>query len=254
MQREVPEPGAPPNPRPNLPGGLWSRHRRSRFVAAVVLMATFASQSFRVHAQPDGVSRFVVVLDAAHGGDDSGARLENQAEKTYTLALSVKLRSLLAARGFTVVTTRESDVSVDADRRAAIANHASAQACLILHAAESGSGVHLYASTLAPTDPARLLPWKTAQSASVTRSLSFAGVLNSALSHASIPVTLGRIGLAPLDSMACPAVAVEIAPDRGSDASRPAQLDDPDYQSRVTQALAAALVEWRSQPREGGQP
>ena len=78
--------------------------------------------------------RFVVVLDAAHGGDDPGARLSNgQQEKAYTLALSVRLRSLLMARGIAVVTTRESDTTVDADRRAEIANHANAQACLSLH-------------------------------------------------------------------------------------------------------------------------
>src|SRR5580704_16557335 len=46
--------------------------------------------------------RFVVLLDAAHGGDDPGGRLTNQAEKDFTLALSVRLRSLLAARGFQV--------------------------------------------------------------------------------------------------------------------------------------------------------
>jgi N-acetylmuramoyl-L-alanine amidase len=50
----------------------------------------------------------VVVLDAAHGGDDTGGHLaNNQLEKAYTLAFSVRLRSLLAARGIQVVTTRE---------------------------------------------------------------------------------------------------------------------------------------------------
>ena len=93
----------------------------------------------------------MVVLDAAHGGDDAGARLSNgQPEKAYTLALSVRLRSLLMARGIAVVTTRESDTTVNADRRAEIANRANAQACLSLHASESGSGVHLFVSSLAP--------------------------------------------------------------------------------------------------------
>ena len=58
--------------------------------------------------------RFVVVLDAAHGGDDPGGHLSNgQPEKAFTLALSVRLRSLLTARGIQVVTTRESDTAVD---------------------------------------------------------------------------------------------------------------------------------------------
>ncbi|MGA9062124.1 MAG: N-acetylmuramoyl-L-alanine amidase [Terracidiphilus sp.] len=199
-----------------------------------------------------------MVLDAAHGGDDPGARLGSEAEKAYTLALSVRLRSLLMARGFDVVTTRESDATVDADRRAGIANHADAQACLSLHAAESGSGVHLFISSLAPAGGARFLPWKTAQAAFVTRSLSLAGMLNSALSHASVAVTLGRTALPGIDSMTCPAVAVEVAPERSSqrssDAQGSASLDDPDYQARVAEALAAALVEWRADERGERQP
>ena len=67
-----------------------------------------------LQAPPAPATRFVVVLDAAHGGDDAGGRLSNgQPEKAFTLALSVRLRSLLAARGIQVVTTRESDVAVD---------------------------------------------------------------------------------------------------------------------------------------------
>jgi N-acetylmuramoyl-L-alanine amidase len=196
----------------------------------------------------------VVLLDAAHGGDDPGANLGGETEKSFTLAFSVRLRSLLSARGFTVVTTRDSDAGVDPDRRADIADHANPQACLTLHASEIGSGAHLFVSSLAPIQDTRFLPWKTAQAAWVLRSLTLAGLVNSALSHASVPVTLGRTALPAIDSMTCPAVAVEIAPDRSQDAQAPVGLDNADYQARFADALAAALVEWRSQAREGRQP
>ena len=206
---------------------------------------------------PAAAPRFVVVLDAAHGGDDAGARLGSEAEKAYTLALSIRLRSLLMARGFGVVTTRESDTTLEPGSRAQIANHANAQACISLHATESGSGVHLFVSSLAPVQnahfDARFLPWKTAQAAWIMRSLSFAGVVNSALSHATVHVTLGRTALPGIDSMTCPAVAIEVAPEQSTDAQGPASLDDPDYQASVMDALAAALVEWRSQAREASQ-
>jgi N-acetylmuramoyl-L-alanine amidase len=196
-------------------------------------------------------ARFVVVLDAAHGGDDTGGRLENnQPEKAFTLALSVRLRSLLAARGIAVVTTRESDTSVEPNRRAEIANRSQAQACLLLHATESGSGVHLFASSLAPASPAHFIAWKTAQAGWVTRSLALAGVLNSALSHAGMGVVLGRTSLAAMDSMSCPAVAVEIAPERNADKKITAGLADPVYQARVATALAAALLDWRSEAHQ----
>jgi N-acetylmuramoyl-L-alanine amidase len=192
----------------------------------------------------------VVVLDAAHGGDDSGGKLDSQAEKDFTLALSVRLRSLLAARGFQVVTTRESDSTVDLSRRAEIANHANAQACLSIHASETGSGVHLFASSLPPATPTRIPAWKTAQAAWVTRSLALAGDLNSALQHAGISVTLGRTALPAVDSMTCPAVAIEVVPDHAPVDTAKTGQDDAAYQARVAEALAAALLEWKTEARQ----
>ena len=231
--------------------GATNQNLQRLFRAAATVVAMSACAATFAQAPP--AARFVVVLDAAHGGDDAGANLGSEAEKAYTLAFSVRLRSLLMARGFSVVTTRESDDAVEPDHRAEIANHANAQACLSLHAAESGSGVHLFVSSLAPVQDAHFLAWKTAQAAWILRSLSLAGVVNSALSHATVPVTLGRTSLPGIDSMTCPAVAIEIAPDRSPDSGDSAGLDDPDYQARVADALAAALVEWRSQAPEGGQ-
>jgi len=197
--------------------------------------------------------RLTVVLDAAHGGDDAGGHSSNWMEKNFTLALSVRLRSLLAARGIAVVTTRESDITLDTEHRDEIANHARAQACISLHATLTGTGVHIFAPSLAPAAPTHFLPWKTAQAAFVSRSVALEGMLNSALQHAGAAVTVGRVALPILDSMTCPAVAVEVAPERGADRSADQSpsdsLNDPGYQSRVAEALAAGLVEWQS---EGG--
>ena len=229
---------------------MAGKHRRrslSGSLAALLTLFTFLPAP----AQAPSTQKFVVVLDAAHGGDDLGARLGNQSEKDYTLALSVKLRSLLMARGISVVTTRESGADVDADRRAEIANRANAAACLNLHAAlvnsKSGPAVHLFISSLPPAADARFVPWRRAQSAWLRRSTELAGVLNSALTHAGITVTLGQTALPAIDSMACPAVAVEIAPQRQTDA---ASADDAGFEAKVAEALAAALVEWRA---DGGQ-
>lgn len=202
-------------------------------------------------AQTPSASRFVVVLDAAHGGDDTGAHLnDGQMEKSATLALSVRLRSLLGARGIQVVTTREADQSLTPEQRATIANHAVAQACLTLHVAESGFGVHLFTSSLNPIVPTRFMAWKTAQGAYVTRSLALAGVLNSTLSKAGATVTLGRTSLPGIDSMTCPAVAIELAPERDADKKTTAEPDNPDYQARVAAMLATALLEWRTEAHQ----
>jgi len=258
-----------------------------RFFAAAMLMGLLAHAGSA--QSPVSNQKFVVVLDAAHGGDDSGGQVGASgggtavSEKTMTLALSVRLRSLLTARGFTVVTTREGNVNVTADARAQIVNHGTAatngsSACLSLHASASGSGVHIFVSSLAPALPARFLPWKTAQSAYIDRSLRLAGIVNSALEHTSvagggsvngaeagtvgtgtgpIPATLGRATLPGVDSMTCPAVAIEMAPIRGADRKVVTDVTDPAYQTQLVEALAAAMLEWKTDletdsPRAGG--
>ena len=88
--------------------------------------------------------RNIIILDPAHGGPDAGARLANGAqEKDVTLAFSARLRTLLAAAGFTVLSTRDSDPSalLTTDQRASVANHARPLACLINRPLEEIEGV-----------------------------------------------------------------------------------------------------------------
>jgi N-acetylmuramoyl-L-alanine amidase len=240
--------------------GKWLGNLKHSF-AILGLSITLSVSSFAQNPTPSSSAppqaRFVVVLDAAHGGDDTGAHLDSgQLEKSANLALSVRLRSLLAARGIQVVTTRETDVSINLDQRAAIANHANAALCMSLHASESGVGVHLFASSLPPEALRRFMPWKTAQAPWVARSLALAGAVNSALTHAGFTVTLGRIPLPGIESMTCPAIAIEISPLRDAENKISAEPDNPDYQVKVAGALAAAVLEWRSDPNrtEGRQP
>jgi N-acetylmuramoyl-L-alanine amidase len=195
--------------------------------------------------------RFVVLLDPAHGGSETGARLNDRLlEKDVVLTLSVRLRSALNSRGIQVVGTRESDVLLAPLNRAEVANHAGAAACIIIHATATGTGVHLFTSSLARTASARFLPWQTAQSGSVAQSLRLSSEINSAMAHAEIPVALGETSLQPLDSFACPAVAVEVAPLLAVNGSEPVALSDPAYQKRIVDALAAALLQWRDDWRQ----
>ncbi len=70
------------------------------------------------------------------------------------------------------------------------------------------------------------------------------------MAHAEVPVSLGRTSLQPLDSFACPAVAVEIAPLSAAGGSQPAALSDASYQARVVDALAGAIQQWREDWRQ----
>jgi N-acetylmuramoyl-L-alanine amidase len=196
-------------------------------------------------ARPPG-SRFLVVLDPAHGGADTGAMLNaTTAEKSFTLALALALRALLNAHGIRSILTRDSDIALDDTARATIANRSHAAACIVLHASSTGNGVHMFTSSLPPaavSDRRRaFLPWQTAQAAYETSSLRLESDVDAALAQQHIPALPARTSLMPLDSMTCPAVAIEIAP---LDANTP--VGDAGYQQKIVDALDAALVAWRS--------
>jgi N-acetylmuramoyl-L-alanine amidase len=76
---------------------------------------------------------------------------------------------------------------------------------------------------------------------------SVAGVADSGGSDAGpIPATLGRASLPGMDSMTCPALAIEVAPIRGADRKVVTEVTDPQYQTQVVESLAAALLEWKT--------
>jgi N-acetylmuramoyl-L-alanine amidase len=201
------------------------------------------------------INRTVIVLDPAHGGADNGARLSDSIlEKDVDLAFAFKLRSLLQARGFTVVLTRDSDSPVQSndpgaqltlDTRAGLANHARAAACLLIHATGSGAGVHLYHSELtAAPGEATSLPWLTAQAAWVDQSAALAQKISQALTRGSIPLVSSAASVRPVDSLTCPALVLELAPKDSGDAST---IIDSDYQQTVAEAISGALVFWKNQ-------
>jgi N-acetylmuramoyl-L-alanine amidase len=195
--------------------------------------------------------RFVVVVDAAHGGSDTGARTSGGIlEKDITLSLSARLRSTLRAHGIEVVMTRQSDMDLLPVNRAETANRTQGAACLVIHATATGSGVHLFTSSLSPAANERFMPWQTAQSAYVTQSLKLESEIDSALAHAEIPVSLGRASVEPMDSITCPEVAVEIAPLVGGHVTEARPITDVSYQKSVVDAVTAALEQWRSDWRQ----
>src|SRR6185436_5638432 len=98
----------------------------------------------------------VVVIDAGHGGKDSGTKscINNEYEKHYTLDWARRLERLLAQQGWKVVLTRTNDETLPLPSRVAIAEQVRADLFLSLHF-NSGpgngelSGVETYC--LAPT-------------------------------------------------------------------------------------------------------
>jgi N-acetylmuramoyl-L-alanine amidase len=236
----------PPNPLP-------------RPLPKLALTAALAFAGIILHAQ----NRNLIVLDPAHGGQDAGPNLNGQPEKAITLALATNLKSNLTALGFTVVSTRETDLPDSApllttDQRAGTANHLRPIACLIIHAASSGSGVHLITSSLpqsdVPHEVGAAIPWETLQDDYIDRSQRLANDLGLALVHAKIPALLVRATLRPLDNLTCPALAIEVAPLPGNPRLIP--VTDSGYQQRLADTIAGALLTWRdaTSPRPAPKP
>jgi len=98
--------------------------RRNLFPVLVAgLLATFLACSSYAATSSDDSSPTTVVIDAGHGGyDRGGIPGQRVSEKDMTLDVARRLRSVLAASGYRVVMTRDSDVFVPLGVRTAIAN------------------------------------------------------------------------------------------------------------------------------------
>ena len=81
----------------------------------------------------------VVVVDAGHGGHDSGALGPDNAEKDLTLAAAQALKSRLERTGlYRVILTRDSDVFIPLETRVKIARDGGADLFISLHADSAG--------------------------------------------------------------------------------------------------------------------
>lgn len=111
------------------------------------LLVTF-SEGFTPTAPVDPEQK-TVVLDAGHGGSDSGAFYEGIAEKDINLAVAKKVEAILLSCGYRVVMTRTEDTTVDLYTRADIANGEDADLFVSIHSnaavnAPDFSGIYTY--------------------------------------------------------------------------------------------------------------
>lgn len=94
----------------------------------IVVLSVF---SFTSSAQ---VTKFKVVLDAGHGGNDFGAAYHGLAEKAIALSVTLKVGKILEKTpNVEVIYTRDSDVFVKLNKRAEIANSNKASIFVSIH-------------------------------------------------------------------------------------------------------------------------
>ncbi|HNP48614.1 MAG TPA: N-acetylmuramoyl-L-alanine amidase [Bacteroidia bacterium] len=100
----------------------------------IVLTCLFISTSFTpFKSHPYGVTK--VVIDAGHGGHDSGCLGKNVKEKDVALGVALKLGKYIEEHfpNVKVIYTRKTDVFVELHERAAIANNAHADLFICIH-------------------------------------------------------------------------------------------------------------------------
>jgi N-acetylmuramoyl-L-alanine amidase len=186
-----------------------------------------------------GVLR-TIVIDPGHGGEDRGVTGQaGTVEKDYVLALARQLKSTIESRiGLRVILTRDRDVDVPLDRRAALANNNKADLFISLHADASvrpgvvgaqvlslrledyGGSAAAAESTGMPVTVLgggsrviEVLPWDRAQIGFTSESRAVADILRRQLMSAGItlvstPAT--ELPLRPLVGVSMPAVLVDL--------------------------------------------
>jgi N-acetylmuramoyl-L-alanine amidase len=191
-------------------------------------------------------SEFFVMIDPSHGGDDKGALLGGKLmEKDVTLGLARELRKELEERGIAARLLRDSDIDLSLERRAELTNQERAAVYVALHAGPPGNGVRVYVAFLpsASSQVGRLLPWETAQAASLRKSGALAQAVAHDLSRTGLPVVSLAAPLRPLNNLVAPAIAVEWATGR----ENPRPVENQRTLSALASAIASGIVRARPQ-------
>lgn len=225
-----------------------------------------------------------VVIDPGHGGAETGAiGPAGTMEKELTLALARSLAARLRAElGLEVVLTRNDDVVVDLDARAALANQHKADLFLSIHLNSTvrgkARGAETYFLSLQATDDRaavlashenltgdgsaplpgsehfdlQLLLWDLAQSRHLAASQRFATLVQEELNQA-LELPDRGVKQAPfrvLMGAAMPAVLVELGFLSNRDEEQ--RLRDPAYREQLVGTLVRAVARFRAEA--GGTP
>lgn len=216
-----------------------------------------------------------VVIDPGHGGLENGAKGKfGTLEKDITLAISFKLKAIIDRLGFRVVLTREDDVDISLENRAAKANNNKADLFISVHTNSSyrknARGPETFFLSLNATDKeARRLAylennsaefeeriaadnedeimmilWDMAQKVYLKQSSQLAESIQRELNLLLRTYNRG-IKQAPfrvLTGVACPAVLVEVAFISNPEEER--KLLTEEFQNNVAQAIYKGLANY----------
>jgi N-acetylmuramoyl-L-alanine amidase len=198
-----------------------------------------------------------VVLDAAHGGAETGARARDGIlEKDLVAQYVARVRlALLATKKYRIVLTRLGDNNPTLEQRETTTNLARPIVFLTFHAGNLGSSaprvvVYNYKFSSGVTPPANdaaslFIPWRLVQQAYLDRSRQLAQILQQQVNQVA-GITASETAELPvraLRSIDAPAVAIEVgslSPELDS-----APVNTADFQQRIANAIVQALDQFQ---------
>ncbi len=107
-----------------------SKFDTHKYLVLFFVLSLFFSNPFESFSQND---KFIVVIDAGHGGRDPGGVANGYREKDVALNVSLLLGKLLSNTEIKVVYTRKTDVFIGLWKRGKIANNAKADLFVSIH-------------------------------------------------------------------------------------------------------------------------
>ena len=82
---------------------------------------------------PKTAAPYTIILDAGHGGNDSGTIEQSTAEKDINLSIALKMKELLEQKNIQVILTRDKDIFMELEERTEIAKNEEADLFLSIH-------------------------------------------------------------------------------------------------------------------------
>ncbi len=194
-------------------------------------------------------SRVDVVIDPGHGGVDPGANDHDTYEKDITLAISLKMRDMLARYGVSVGLTRDSDTDCSGWAQLRAGRH---QADLNARARAMNLGqvaISIHVNTSTDRNQRGAMVFHASESSQGLRLAE--GVLSqlSQVTELSHRRPVPRTNLHVLNATSVPAVLVEIG--FLSNPTDKNNMKDPAFQDRLASAMARAVIDYLSSSAEG---
>jgi N-acetylmuramoyl-L-alanine amidase len=194
--------------------------------------------------------KYLVVVDAGHGGQDGGTQGFGGLEKKLTLEIARRLEQELIKAGVRVLMTRRDDVFIELEERAAIANRAQASLFVSVHlnadatSAET-AGVETYFSSDRTLGSLALLKRSLGLLPTVTvtdhRSERLARKIHRSVCKATGAMDRGvrDQGFVVIAQTECPSVLLECG--YLTNATESAKLQDPARHQQIAKAIAEAV-------------